>query len=236
MEKYRNDEDVHLGTAQITEPFKSELAKIDPWLLTVKKAKEAESHRGYSQLAYFRQIAKQVNFGGLVYLGGPQGIAAMLHGYGIEISPGQLKPVLEDYKRKMPTAIAWQNEQFRKAKRDGYVQSRLGRKRRFYLIHAENLEEIRKASVNAPIQSVASDLNVLAAWEIFFRHGIIVVHMVHDSIIAEVPKEVAEWAARIVKQTMEAVASRVYPEIPWVADVDIVDRLYYNRPEDLLAS
>lgn len=235
LEKYRNGEDVHLGTAQITEPFKSELSKIDPMLLRAKKMKQIpEDHPGHEKAKYFRQIAKQINFGGLVYLGGPSGIAAMLHGYGIEIKPAQLAPVLADYKAKTPVAVAWQNAQFMHAKKYGYVQSRLGRKRRFLLITAENLEEVRKASVNAPIQSVASDLNLLAAWEIFFRHGIFVIHMIHDSIICEVPEELAEWAAQVVKKTMEDVASRVYPEVPWEADVEIVSRLYENRPEGLL--
>jgi uracil-DNA glycosylase family 4 len=235
LEKYRSGEDVHLGTAQITEPFRSELKAIDPALLEAKKLKHVpEEHAGYERLKYFRQIAKQINFGGLVYLGGPSGIAAMLHGYGIEIKPAQLAPVLADYKAKTPTAVAWQNAQFMHAKMHGYVQSRLGRKRRFLLITADNLEEVRKASVNAPIQSVASDLNLLAAWEIFFRHGIWVIHMIHDSIICEVPEALADWAAQVVKKTMEDVASRVYPEVPWEADVEIVSRLYENRPEGLL--
>lgn len=213
LERYRQGEDIHLATAKLV--FADEFVK-NPTPERVK---------------YLRQIAKQVNFGGLVYLGGPSGIAAMLHGYGVEITATQLGPILNAYKRKMPKAIAWQIEQFRKAKRDGFVQSRLGRKRRFLLITDDTIEEIRKASVNAPIQSVASDLNLIAAHRLQFEFGLQVLHLVHDSIILEVPEETASDAAVTVKRVMEETAEGIYPELPWVADVSVATRLYEDRPK-----
>lgn len=239
LDQYRKGIDVHLATAKML--FLEEFKAIN--LRERSLASEEEELKAAKDRAkYLRQIAKQVNFGGLVYLGGPSGIAAMLHGYGIELTPAQLAPILNAYKAKMPTAIAWQQEQFRKAKREGEIVSRLGRKRRFLLITEDTVEEIRKASVNAPIQSVASDLNLIAAYEVQFElakeeisqalkdRGIYVVHTVHDSIIAEAPEELAIEAAQIVKRIMERVASDLYPELPWVADVEILDRLYEGRP------
>jgi DNA polymerase I-like protein with 3'-5' exonuclease and polymerase domains len=226
---YKNNEDVHLLGAQRFLTF--DVQAIDPAYLTIKDLSEIENKEHKAKVKYLRQIAKQINFGGLVYLGGVHGILAMLHGFGIEISPNVLEKALAKAKAEMPIAMQWQMEQFRFARKNGYVQSRLGRKRHFPLISAANLDEVKKASVNAPIQGAASDLNTRAAYLVEFGDNpLTVIHLIHDSIICECDEDKAELGASILQQIMIAVAEQWFPEVPWQVDVDISKRFFDNPP------
>jgi len=172
-----------------------------------------------------RTLAKNVNFGGLLYLGGPAAIAAMTG-----LDKALVKQVMDYYFDKLAVARDWQLQQFRFAKKNGYVVNRFGRKRRFLLQTMHNIDEIRKASVNAVIQGDASDLTLLSVCELVER-GIIVVHTVHDSIIILERNELAMYTAAIVKQVMERLGSKWFPSIPWQVDIEIGDYWYAKRPK-----
>lgn len=163
-----------------------------------------------------RTTAKNVVFGGLVYLGGPSGIAAMLQG---KLTAGQIKPILDRMLAQMPNARNWQLTQFRKARSQGFVKSRFGRMRRFPLITDDNLEDVRKASVHMPIASGASDLTQLSIVDID-REGYRVVGTWHDSIICDVPIEQAEACANFMEYTMQAKGEYWYPEVAWKAEIE----------------
>lgn len=211
LDKYNNDQDVHTETA---------ILLFGDRFLNADKDEKKE----------LRTIAKNVNFGGLVYLGGASGIVAMIRAQtGMDITETQVKPVLEALKAKMPTAAKWQREQFAFAKNYGYVQSRFGNKRRFPLITDDLLDEIRKASVNMPIQNAASQLTLLSAVELT-RLGLDVLHLVHDSIIVECDEDKADRVKDYVEHTMVTIGERYFPEVKWKADCEIVDRWYEKRP------
>lgn len=173
-----------------------------------------------------RTTAKNVVFGGLVYLGGANGIAAMLGG---KATAQQIQPVLVRLLAQMPTARKWQLEQFRKARKDGFVQSRFGNKRRFLLITDDNLDEIKKASVNAPIQNSASQLTLLSAIELH-RKGIKVLHLNHDQLICEASDDLADRTAQLVAQTMVGMGNKWFPEVKWAVDVEVATSWYPKRP------
>lgn len=136
---------------------------------------------------------------------------------------------VRDYNVVMAGAVSWKAEQFKLAKTQGYVSTRFGRRRRFPLITSENVDEVRKASVNAPVQSSASDLTLLSALTLIEQH-IMVCHLVHDSIIAMAPvneaTDIAETVARIMCRTGET----WFPEVPWKVDVEISQR-WVNPPQ-----
>jgi len=163
-----------------------------------------------------RTTAKNVVFGGLVYLGGPNGIAGMLGG---KLTAAQIKPVLDRMLARMPTARNWQQEQFRFARSHGYVQSRFGRKRRFPIITDDNFDEIRKASVHMPVASGASDLTLLSIVELDAA-GYKVCGTWHDSIICEVPIAQAERCANFMLNTMTHLGEYWFPEVAWKADIE----------------
>lgn len=108
----------------------------------------------------------------------------------------------------------------------GKVESPLGRRRRVTakLLHGPNVADVARIKDkqirslvqhehnvcrNAPIQSVASDTNLMACVQLqnyIERHNKPwwrIVNIVHDSIIAEVPFEDAEDYMRVVKEIME---------------------------------
>lgn len=177
-----------------------------------------------AQYKEIRTKAKNINFGTLVYLGGAKAVGGMAG-----LDPVLVQLVMDDVLPHMPVAQQWQKTQFRFAKRNGFVKNRFGRKRRFLLQTMNNIDEIRKASVNAVIQGDASDLTLLSVCEMV-EIGIKVVHTVHDSIIALVPENEAEYTATVMKTIMERIGAKWFPSIPWVADVEIENSWYSKRP------
>ncbi len=177
-----------------------------------------------SEYKEIRTKAKNINFGTLVYLGGAKAVGAMAG-----LDPVLVQQVMDDVLPHMTVAKQWQKNQFRFAKRHGYVKNRFGRKRRFILQTTNNIDEIRKASVNAVIQGDASDLTLLSVCEMV-EAGIKVVHTVHDSIIALVPDDQAQYVADQMQAIMERIGCKWFPSIPWVADVEISSSWYEKRP------
>lgn len=177
-----------------------------------------------SEYKEIRTKAKNINFGTLVYLGGAKGVAGMAN-----LDAKLVQLIMDDVLPHMPVARQWQKDQFRFAKKHGYVQNRFGRKRRFILQTTNNIDEIRKASVNAVIQGDASDLTLLSVCQMI-EAGIPVVHTVHDSIIALVPDELACNTAHHMTSIMEQTGCKYFPSIPWKADVEIEQSWYPKRP------
>lgn len=238
LNAYNNDEDVHGNTCLALFPDDPVVSTVEydtltgtwvwskpnlDWLEQVHKLSYQDVKDHWKEL---RTLAKNTNFGGLVYLGGPEGIAAMLGG---KLTATQLRPILARLIAQMPTARAWQVEQFRKALNQGFVQSRFGNKRRFPLITDDNREEVRKASVNAPIQNSASQLTLLAAIELI-RKGFRVLHLVHDSIIIEAPNALVTHVATVTRETMERIGTKYFQEVKWKADIEVGARWYDNPP------
>lgn len=246
LNAYNNDEDVHGNTTKILFPndtvvqyaiynfTKGKWYWSDEALthiaaeydITIEAAKQLAEDR-WKEL---RTTAKNVNFGGLVYLGGASGVAAMIRAQtGRDISEAQLKPILAAMLANIPTAQRWQHNQFRAARDQGFVQSRFGNKRRFMLVTDDNLDEIKKASVNAPIQNGASQLTLCSGIELT-KKGYRVLMYNHDALCIEVREDLADHAAQVVNETMVAMGVKYYPEVKWKVDVDIADRWYENPP------
>ena len=223
IEPYNNGEDLHDATAVMIEPGLAEYFAhhflIDhngDWAAT-KKCPICKN---------IRTTAKNVNFGE-IYQGGAYGIWSMLGG---RIPLKFVAAVLKIKREVQKTAAQWKDEQFRKARAQGYVQTRFGRMRRFPLITEDNLDEIKKASVHFMIASGASDLTLLSIVEIV-NAGYMVCGTWHDSIICEVPEQQADECAAFVQATMQRMGEKWYPEVAWKADVDIQHRWVEEIPD-----
>jgi uracil-DNA glycosylase family 4 len=222
LEAYNNDQDLHDVTAVMIEPGLAEYFKhhflIDhdgDWTATkaCKLCKE------------IRTTAKNVNFGE-VYQGGAYGIWSMLGG---KIPLQFVSAVLTIKREKQKVAAAWKMEQFRKARSRGYVQTRFGFKRRFPLITDQNLDEVKKACVHAPIASGAAILTNLSIVALVDQN-VIVCGTWHDSIIAECPIEQADSIANLMQSTMVHMGELYYPEVKWKADIEkLPDGSYPTR-------
>ncbi len=178
-----------------------------------------------------RTTGKNVVFGGLVYQGKAPGIVAMIRAQtGKEIDIKTVDYVLTSMLDQMPNAKQWQKDQLRHARDKGFVQTRLGMKRRFMLITEENFEDVRKACVNAPVQGVVAELLMIAATQLI-NQDVRILMLNHDELVFEAKEDVIEQTAALVKATMINVAAQYFPEVAWNADYSIGDRWYQHRPE-----
>jgi uracil-DNA glycosylase family 4 len=137
--------------------------------------------------------AKAINFGN-IYGQTAMGLAALL-GVPVEEAEALLKKWLGRFKH----AGAWFNWTEEFAKKHGYVESPIGRRRHLDALllgdiikRGSALGHLLRVARNAPIQSIASDMNLWIAikvqrWIDAKKKNWKLMALVHDSIIAEVP-------------------------------------------------
>lgn len=137
------------------------------------------------------------------------------------------------YDMNMPKAKAWKQSQVALIRKQGFVVTRFGRRRRFPLVVKENEEDARKSAVHMPVASTAADLTLLSCIAME-NWGLCPVLTVHDSILLEVPEDQADSAAELLERTMRQTGEKWLPEVKWKADVEIVDR--WAKPLPLKAA
>lgn len=215
LDAYRQNKDVHTETALFLEQL------------------GAKAFQGFAQLTgdakkRIRTYAKNVNFGGLVYQGGANGISRMMNNI---LSTAEVSNILSHYKPHMHDAIAWQEAQFKQLCRNGYVETVFGRRRRFYVISDVNEHEAKKAAVHMQVAGSAADCTNMSIATLIDQK-IEVVHSVHDSILVLAKEAEAAHVAAHVHTVMVATASAAMPGIPWLVDVEIADR-WCDTPAEL---
>lgn len=164
-----------------------------------------------------RNWTKMMNFA-YAYGGTEHSFAA---GAGMPLE--QARAIVRKYDANMQVAKQWKLDMMALARKQGYVESPLGRRRRFPVITNDDLEEVRKGSINAPVQGTASDLTLLAAARLI-KEGYDVVLAVHDSLIVECDEATAEETSLYIKQVMEEVGQQYLPQVVWKADAELARR------------
>lgn len=171
-----------------------------------------------------RQAAKAVNFG-LLYAMGAQGLAKYARTqYGVALSLEQAEAFRNRFfaaytgLRRWHEAAKQRLAQARHAPAE--VRSVAGRR---YLFTAEsNLA----AFLNAPVQGSAADVMKRAMVRVhealFAVPGARIVGVVHDELLVEAPQEEAERVAAAVRAEMEAAAAEFFPDVPFVAEAQVV--------------
>jgi uracil-DNA glycosylase family 4 len=147
-----------------------------------------------------RQAAKVINFG-ILYGMSAMGLSERL---GITIESAQV--FIDDYFKGAPKFREWYFEQHKKALSEGETRTPFGRVRRWNLVTRENRQNVLNQSVNSPVQSLASDLNLTSFMEIHkelkdrrLGHGLF---LVHDSIECEVREGREQEALDLVHRVM----------------------------------
>jgi DNA polymerase I len=168
-----------------------------------------------------RVICKTINFGWL-YGASAGVIAKQAH-----IPFSEANDIVRRYEKNMPVLLRWKEQLFRQAKEVGFIETPFGRRRRFG--PNEDEKDVRKACVNAPVQSTASDLTLKAAIQLV-RQGYRVVLLVHDSILIEAPNDTAEAVGIHASTVMAAQGMQYLPNVKWKADYEIKSR-WCKRPE-----
>ncbi|MBA3845531.1 MAG: hypothetical protein H0X45_02675 [Planctomycetes bacterium] len=178
-----------------------------------------------------RTIAKRINFGIPYGVGGP-GIAGMLKGEGIDIPEDTCNGYIDTFFRKKPRVAKWLDNVKRSTADEAVSRSLFGRRRRLEQIRSSMHDMVSRAerqAVNHPIQSTGGDMTLtsltLMDQEIQARRGtarhlvyptidwrefqvtagwdkVDIILSVHDSIVFDCHRSMAESVADMCRRTM----------------------------------
>lgn len=165
-----------------------------------------------------RSRAKAVNFG-IVYGISDFGLANQL-----QVSRKEAAGYIDSYFARYTGVKQYMEKMVETARKQGYVQTLLGRRRYLPDIKHSNFNLrsfAERTAINTPIQGTAADIMKLAmikVAQVLKEAGLKsrILLQVHDELILEVPEAEKEQAAALVRNAMESAASL---EIPLSADV-----------------
>jgi DNA polymerase-1 len=167
-----------------------------------------------------RYKAKSVNFG-IVYGQGAFGLAENLR-----ISRAEAKEIIDNYKKEFSGVTRYMDEMIQFARKHGYVQTVMGRKRWLRDINSANFTVrgfAERNAINSPIQGTAADMIKLAMVRVhsaFKQHGFKsrMVLQVHDELVFDVCKDELEAVKPVILDCMQSAMKLPY-DIPVLAEV-----------------
>jgi DNA polymerase-1 len=151
-----------------------------------------------------RRAAKSLNFG-VIYGMGPYGFSR-----DAGISREEARDFIKKYMRKFEKLANWIEEIKKQARRDGYVETLMGRRRYLPEINSFNWQ-VRSAAermaINAPNQGLAADIIKMAMIEVWnlVDEETRMLLQVHDELVFEVKTEKVKSFASKLKKAMEGV-------------------------------
>ncbi len=155
-----------------------------------------------------RRMAKAVNFG-LAYGMSAHGLAENLN-----ISREEASEIIKKYFIKFAKVQDYMHSTVEFAKKHGYVETELGRRRYIDELKSSN-GNIRKfgerAAINAPMQGAASDIVKKAMIDIFVNAKIPMLLQVHDELLFEVEDQDVQKDINTVKSIMENIVKLKVP-------------------------
>lgn len=165
-----------------------------------------------------RSAAKTINFG-ILYGMSPHGLSAATG-----MTWEQATTFISKYKELRTPLFAYMDSIKESARKNGYVETLLGRRRPMPDIHSSNFvvrQAAERAAINMPIQGTEADLMKLAMVQAYdaLAQKVPKARMllqIHDSILVECPASDADQVAQLLRSTMEA----VYPSLPVRLTVD----------------
>ena len=183
-----------------------------------------------------RTKAKAVNFGFLYGMGAGSFRDYARDGYGVELSEGEAEEYRERFFGLYARLPEWHQRIKDEASKKGYITTLFGRTR--YLDGITYWSGSRKAAalrqaVNTSVQSVASDMMVLSLGLINrlivnnCKYDAKIIATVHDSVLLEIHKDVAEVVAHKAKYIMEHLPLKhfgVTMNVPIKAGLAVGDR------------
>ncbi len=160
-----------------------------------------------------RDRAKVINFG-LLYGMGPQRVARET---GMALA--EAKAFVERYFSSFPTIRAWMERLLDDARKRGYVETLLGRRRRIPEIRSSDARMrvfAENAALNTPVQGSAADIIKRAMIDLErelegskLRGRMLL--QVHDELVLEVPEQELEDTRELVRRCMEEAVALTVP-------------------------
>ncbi len=173
-----------------------------------------------------RRAAKEVNFG-ILYGMGTYGLS-----WRAEISHAEAKAFIEKYFREFSGVKKYIDRTLEFTKKEGYCETLFGRRRYLPELNSKNFQlrsAAERMAINHPVQGTAADLMKMGMIEVYGRvksqkskvksDKIKMILQVHDELVLEVEKSLADEVGKIVKEVMENVAKL---RVPIEAHVSIV--------------
>lgn len=164
-----------------------------------------------------RSKAKEVNFG-LIYRMGPERLSLITH-----TTKTEAKGFIDRYFKKYSTIHNLQEQFLERARKEGYAQTLMGRRRYLPAINGRGLHRrmAEGAAVNTPIQGTAAEIIKLAMIAIqkrLIRENLKtnMILTVHDELVFDTPKDELETVKSLIKHEMEHVITL---EVPLIAEV-----------------
>ena len=187
-----------------------------------------------------RQSAKAISFG-ILYGSGPQKVSdtvtkATGEYYGVDRAKDDIKAYFTKFKKLKQ----WLDTRKTFIETNGYTYSFFGRKRRLPNVFSADkgiaAHEVR-SGINAEVQSLASDVNLLAAMNTadqVQREGLDahIFMLVHDSIVALVREDQVEQYCKLLKTNTQRDWGCSIPGAPIGVDQDIGDDYSFGHFEE----
>ncbi len=148
------------------------------------------------------------------------GASTLVHMYGM--TETEAEAVIEEYYSAFPEVLDYRKKCIEFAEENGYIESPYGRREKLFYIHDGNTSKRnadRRAAVNMPVQSGASDTLLIAAIIIddkLFQDGYEtkLINTVHDSLMLDCPRNEVKQVSVICKDVMENVTSYARKYMP----------------------
>ena len=185
----------------------------------------------------FRQAAKAVTFGILFGSGAKSVSETVSKESGKRFSITEAQDAIKEYFETFPMLKSWLQMSKEDIQANGYIYSILGRKRRLPNVFSNDKgissHEIR-SGINFLIQSVASDINLLAAIELnqWIKDNNIdamIIALVHDSIVSEVHEDYIDVFVAKQKELTQKDRGCSIPGCPVGVDIDIGDDYAFGK-------
>jgi DNA polymerase-1 len=168
-----------------------------------------------------RRSAKALNFG-VIY-----GMSVFGFSKASGIERDNAKKFIDEYMRKFSGVANYIIRTKESAKRNGYVETLLGRRRNISEINSPNYQVAQGAermAINMPIQGLSADIVKLAMIKIYETYkknpDVKMILQIHDEIILEVKENISQEVSEKVKEIMENV---FLLKVPLIADVSVGD-------------
>lgn len=203
----------------------------DPFMIQTFLKGDVDYHRDVAIAAFgenftrdHRQMSKKLTFGWL-YGGNVKEIALEA----LQFEGSVAERFAHEWDDRFAGVLAWRKKQQQHMKEFGYVESMLGRRRRYTLLSRVNFGKAMRVAINAPIQAAASDLTLLSAVEMHKRYKSSdfarVILLIHDAFVMEVRDDKVEEVSPIMNSVMLETARTYFPQVPFKADVKVGTKL-----------
>ena len=156
-----------------------------------------------------RRVAKSVNFG-LAYGQTAFGLSNV-----IKVSKPEAQKIIDSYFSKFPKVGDYMKSIVEEVRKNGYVETLLGRKRLLPDINSSNKMKQRtaeRAAINTPLQGSASDVVKMAMIKIAGKKKALkMLLQVHDELVFEIKDEELDESIKVIKDCMEQVIKLKVP-------------------------